>query len=77
MQRSVPHVPVTPPSAMEDDAAFESFSCPITGSLMEDPVMTVGTSELKSWFYPESSRTHKYFSPPISPIRTFSIRAPR
>jgi hypothetical protein len=28
---------------MEDDSAFESFSCPITGSLMEDPVMTIGT----------------------------------
>ena len=29
-------------SMMEEDPPFESFSCPITGALMEDPVMTIG-----------------------------------
>lgn len=27
---------------MDEDPPFESFSCPITGALMEDPVMTIG-----------------------------------
>jgi hypothetical protein len=31
-----------PTSMMEEDPPFESFSCPITGALMEDPVMTIG-----------------------------------
>lgn len=32
--------------SMDDDPPFESFSCPITGALMEDPVMTIGTYAL-------------------------------
>lgn len=32
----------TSTSMMEEDPPFESFSCPITGALMEDPVMTIG-----------------------------------
>ncbi len=34
--------------SMDDDPPFESFSCPITGALMEDPVMTIGTYALQS-----------------------------
>jgi len=30
---------------LEEDPPFESFSCPITGALMEDPVMTIGACE--------------------------------
>ena len=32
----------------EEEPPFESFSCPITGALMEDPVMTIGACVRRS-----------------------------
>lgn len=29
-------------SVLMDDSPFDSFLCPITGDMMEDPVVTVG-----------------------------------